>query len=489
MAGASTAELAHLANTYQEAMIRVTGGNIRGARQLWQAAEDIAPGSPFTKHLLAGLEDQSRAARETVEALTRSFNDTYVAAARGYPTVRPTVPNTPKQLPGQRWSSPLTRARGMVKDGESLNDALAATAPEVGNIADRDVLTAARDATVAAAEDHGVNRFKRQPERNACPYCQKAAERPYFRSDLRPIHDFCHCIVVPLIGNTGMAGSDKPAFPTGGNVPDTTAVTAPVRQSAEAIAREVAPGRSTRPPTATKPSDMLDFASKKAAKLFEDLAKQLDDLHGIADDALGVTDVVAGGKTKRLGGSFNPAPRKPKPRRPNRKTATAEDRAAYNTAHREWLNDPERLRPRIKVNQHAGGEDADVLSFLHEFGHRVDAVQDVPEGSMRFVSASGQNSDDVAKAVTEFRDAAMNNAYFEDAVRSFRSAGERQYFRSPEEVWARAYSQWSAERLGLGEAIDATLAIDSHYQWPRELFREVVAPKVEAILRARGLMT
>ena len=487
---ASAAELAHLSNTFQEAMIRIAGGNTRGAKQLWEAAESIAPGSPFTKHLLGALEDQSRAARETVEALTRTFNDTYVAAARGYPTVRPTVPNTPKTLPGERWQSPLTRARGMVKEGESLTDALAATAPEVGRIADRDVVTAMRDATISALNDHGLSKgtFKRQPERNACPFCQLVAQRTYYRNDLRPVHDHCHCIVLPLIGKTSPPGTTYEEAGVGGNVPDTAAVTAPVRESAEVIAQQAgsAPGR-TRPPSASKPSDLLNFTTKKSQDLFEDLVKQLDDLHGIADDALGVTDVVAGGKTKNLGGSFNPAPRKPKPRRPNRRTATAEDRRAYNEAMQDWVNDPERLAPRIKVNRRIN-EDDDVFTFLHEFGHRLDAVQDTPEASMRFVSATRGTSDDVAKAVTEFRDAATDNAYFEQAARSYRG-GYRQYFRSPEEVWARAYSQWAADQLGISHVMDATMAVDANYQWPWELFREVIAPKVEAVLRARGLMT
>ena len=65
------------------------------------------------------------------------------------------------------------------------------------------------------------------------------------------------------------------------------------------------------------------------------------------------------------------------------------------------------------------------------------------------------------------------------------------YATSPEEVWARVYSQWSAATLDTEEsraAITASQAIlRGAYQWSDEDMTKL-GPLVENVLRERGLM-
>lgn len=230
------------------------------------------------------------------------------------------------------------------------------------------------------------------------------------------------------------------------------------------------------PPGTRQPVDLLEFPTGKASR-FRGVAEQLGELHGAPVDNLPST-VITTGSASYKGGHFAPAKRFKRPRR-KRGESTQEwiDRVnAARAAHPKTME--------IRVNDRKDG--TELVSFLHEFGHRIDYT----DSRYFLADAAAQTGDDaITAAYLDFLTTARDTPTIADAYAHFRDPSYVGYFRDPKELWARAYSQWAANELGgdARKALEASWARNPHFQWSDEEFA-VLAPKVEGILRARGLL-
>lgn len=195
MAAATAEQLRVIATAYQAALGRIAARNAADVEALWRSIEDIGDVS-----LRVRLGSQTETARRTATGLTRAFFDSYLRGA--WDEAVPASPVADVTVDTGQYRPVLTSARNLVAGGADTAAALAETAPQAGAVADADVTLAARDQTITSAEHHGIGRFVRRPEPTACNFCQEAAKQVYIRSDLRPLHGHCHCIVVPMVGAT-----------------------------------------------------------------------------------------------------------------------------------------------------------------------------------------------------------------------------------------------------------------------------------------------
>lgn len=230
------------------------------------------------------------------------------------------------------------------------------------------------------------------------------------------------------------------------------------------------------------PSSTLEFATPSARKQFESTVAKLDALHRIDPDILPATKVVKGGKTSRLGGHFSPADRGPKPKR-----KAGEARGEYDARRKAWATGP--ALPEIQVNNR--GDGTDLMSFMHEFGHRTDFTGDVQGILSGRISQDRRNmyySAGDSPAVRAFQAAAAQTDPIANVFAHYRDFEYARYVKSEHEVWARAYSQWTANKFGGPEleALNVQRKISPHYQWTDDEFA-TLAPFLEGVLRERGL--
>lgn len=247
---------------------------------------------------------------------------------------------------------------------------------------------------------------------------------------------------------------------------------------------KVEPVAELGPPAGTVHPRVLfeKLDTKQEAKLGSTLDK-LGRLHGAPVDGLDPVHVVLGGKTDLKGGHFSPAMREAKPRRTKTKT-----REQYQAEYAAWMRS--KPRPEIRVNANS----RELFSFIHEFGHRIDFQ---PTGwrenaaGNRALTGGIYHSRSNLPGWADFHASVRATATYKDAYTNFRGQiAYVSYWRSDEEVWARAYSQWAANRLGGAEleSFRAMRASSPNFQWTDEEFA-TIAPHVEAILRVRGLLT
>lgn len=134
------------------------------------------------------------------------------------------------------------------------------------------------------------------------------------------------------------------------------------------------------------------------------------------------------------------------------------------------------------------------LTFLHEFGHRLDItyIDGYPEWHSGMPSPA---MDALWTALNRMGSHAQRRILWNNL-----SKEDREYALSKEELWARLYSQWAAERLarehGITELLNGIRELtdprnpDSgggFYQFSRREM-SVLGPLVENVLRERGLL-
>lgn len=290
-------------------------------------------------------------------------------------------------------------------------------------------------------------------------------------------HDGCLCDAVPIIIPAGEVEQEAGAAPV--------------------VERVIQPNEL--------PSGVVEYVTPAARKAYGPTIDKLDQLHRVEPGVLKTTKVIKGGKTQNLGGHFSPAEKGPKPRR-----SKTESVGEFSDRMRAWWKSPG--APEIKVNSR--GDGTDLLSLMHEFGHRTDFIGDIEahlEGRVRLYPGNSYYSAGSTPAVRAFQQAAKETATISEAGRNYRDTKYITYFKSEHEVWARAYSQWTAEQLG-GAELEALQAQQrtaskvgdlikdergfatgeigpriSIYQWPDEEFARL-GPLIEGVLRERGLM-
>lgn len=295
-------------------------------------------------------------------------------------------------------------------------------------------------------------------------------------------HQGCRCDYEPIVLSpeaARAAGLAPKAAPLGNTLtaPDDLADVERLEQTPEP--EPTPPAKPARAPESF-PSNSVTYSSPAVRKKYEPTMRALDELHSVPTGVLPPTNIKAGGAATAKGGHFTPASRGPKPRR---------KRGAPYSEYVQQMADyrAQPLTPEIQINDRKDG--TQLLTLLHEYGHRIDY-----KGGERGVSVlggvSGYHSQGGSAAVAAFQEAAKATPTISEALTRYRDFGYVQYYRSPHEVWARAYSQWAANQLGGAHraALDASLSGKyGNYQWPDDEF-ETLAPFVEAVLRERGMI-
>lgn len=233
------------------------------------------------------------------------------------------------------------------------------------------------------------------------------------------------------------------------------------------------------------PSSLVGYADDKTRAMYEHTMQRLGELHGAPElpSESWRTEIRRGRKTETKGGHFSPGKRPAKPRRTRGKSSEQ-----WLAEMREWRATP--LKPEILMCDR--GDGTQLLTLIHEFGHRLDWVPGPNPGSggMLTHAVGARSFGPPVGAVRDFLEAARVTETIKGAgVRWSYDSGFVNYFRSSHEVWARAYSQWAADELG-GEwraALEASRVKWPGNQWPDDEFA-TLKPHVEAILREWGLI-
>lgn len=279
----------------------------------------------------------------------------------------------------------------------------------------------------------------------------------------------------------------------------------PIIPGVEGVA-PVAPAAPSAPPLVSAPPPGRPLAegftlSKKAkASGLDDMVERIGQIHGLPDDDLRPTNIVwARNKGGRKGGHFTPAKKPAKVKK--LKSETPREYAERVNRIMEAPRDPElRVIDRVEMpvmerKPYPSGEgsrvtrnvaetipDSPEFSFLHEVGHRIDF--DVT--TRDYVTNRYQPTGDVGAALEKFRGAVEESGIIGELRENHVPDGWRTYALQKHEVWARAYSQWMGDKLGVSGAGNLRKK-DIGFQWPDETFGPV-GEAVEGVLRARGLM-
>jgi len=155
-----------------------------------------------------------------------------------------------------------------------------------------------------------------------------------------------------------------------------------------------------------------------------------------------------------------------------------------------------RIGPQIEIkvarwNPTTGpGRPHEVSTFMHEVGHRVDAIYDVTSGYH-----TGWYSESGTPATIDFLKAATTESpSFAQGLEHYQAFNKGEYFESGIEVWARAYNQYMAyETESTLPEIAESFRFHArgqlkYYQWDEAEFRANIGPKVRAVLEERGLI-
>lgn len=260
----------------------------------------------------------------------------------------------------------------------------------------------------------------------------------------------------------------------------------------------------------TRLGEQFEYLDDKAAQ-FRSLMDEIDGLHGITplenpiDEKLRVAFTrQTGTHGGYFGGRVRESGETRPPPQPRFRGRTIDERVRETEAYRAQLAAYEASAatraPRIEIAGKSVKADRvldgqNQFAFAHEVGHRVDFVG-MADDDIRPLFAT------VGRATFSGEEGAALEAFIEDvkgtdAVYAVRQATVRNrkmytYVTSPEELWARAYSQWVATELRTPELLDGLRyyrdEVVPGYQWSDDEFERVVRPAVERVLRARGLM-
>ena len=288
-------------------------------------------------------------------------------------------------------------------------------------------------------------------------------------------HPRCRRALLPVVDGAVIPASARDPGPA--RAPEAEPLEVPVLRRLPRQRRDPRRPRTPRPmrpaakvrtgpaPGTVSPRSTFQFpdeVTERSAR-YESLLNDVGRVHGMADDGFPATDLLIAPSNGNNGGHF-------------------------------WVR-PDG-RPEIKINELT--PDHDAFNLLHELGHRIDSAPGrAGRASGSTYTGAGTKAGrrhPLPAAETAFRDflsAAKKTTNIKDAKKLF--PGQRpqflKYHRNPQEIWARAYSQYMAEKLG-GSAkrgMAERVGFNPHLQWSDEEFAELV-PLVENVLRAMELM-
>ena len=209
----------------------------------------------------------------------------------------------------------------------------------------------------------------------------------------------------------------------------------------------------------------------------------LDELVALPADGVANTTVrLSSAKNQSKGGHFSAGARGPKPRR-----AKGESYSSYFDRVREWTK--QEVKPEILVARRLGKDIGEEMnSFAHEVGHRLDLEGDdffTRKAWGRFKRGEGTLSDAEQAVVNLIEEVKKTESF----LRYYGRTTQKQYFASPHEIWARSFSQWTANLTNNAKMIDAVddLAKTLGYQYTKEEW-DTIGPLVTEVLKKRGLL-
>jgi len=332
--------------------------------------------------------------------------------------------------------------------------------------------------------------------------------------------------------------------------------TIPVTQPPPSVPAPSAPPRGPQaaydelaeiPPGPSMADSVMYSPTAKTAKVVDPVVDQMDSvLAAPTPYSSGPTSITIRTTGKRGEDGFF-SPKKPlrtpsEPRRPYTRAGYGSDAeyeaaiAKYEAAfarYRERLDEfraQKGVRSQIEVMSKSGREQIDATvgsmqnSLGHEWGHRLDYVEEIIPASgrgraggferTRHNSRMTQAAEEVGAAAVSgqfpaeiaFLEAAAESEAVATLVRLCAEIDAKwtTYATSPEELWARAFSQWMGTRHGTAEmmadmAMEQTKAATSvltdvatqyhGFQWRAAEFDETIAPLVEDVLRSWGYLT
>jgi len=191
-----------VAQAVQTNLIRLATLNSEAIGQLWEQVDDLSD-EAMSKFAQA-------AAAQTLAAQTQSASLTYafLAQAEGIsPGPAPAIVDVLSAVrqgvsPLTVYARPMVAARTAISRSQGFTEALQRGSALARSSGETDVMLAHRQAAVSWT-DHpksNVTGHRRVPDSGACDFCLLISTRRYNIRDLQPVHNHCHCTVVPIIG-------------------------------------------------------------------------------------------------------------------------------------------------------------------------------------------------------------------------------------------------------------------------------------------------
>ena len=214
-------------------------------------------------------------------------------------------------------------------------------------------------------------------------------------------------------------------------------------------------------------TELVEFVDSTSEQTFAKVLEEMSKIHNFGTEI--PRDAVSGVLQRTTVQSVNEL------------TSGIGGEAAGNFSH-GWGN-----APHINMNTKAAyGKN----TFMHEMGHRVDALYLDGNFTSFFTEGGSPEAIDFLRAATKESGSYLNNLNY---LQRTQSQSYVAYFEEGVEVWARAYEQWMAYELEpvipeLAQAIRAGNTSLTRIQWDEAEFRKYIGPRVREVLRSRGLL-
>lgn len=196
-------------NLAQRQVVRQQGLSAKAestVTRLWGSVSDVSDAQQARFARQAGRA--VGAIREASAGGTVAYLVTYESLVTGEP-VEPSldvgqVASELRGVPiGEVYERPFITARTSLGEFGDMGRALQAGLSRARSIASTDVVLAQNVAAVEHMKQRSrVVGYRRVPNAGACQLCMMASTQRYNRAQLMPIHDHCHCGVIPIIGST-----------------------------------------------------------------------------------------------------------------------------------------------------------------------------------------------------------------------------------------------------------------------------------------------
>lgn len=193
------------------------------AERLWALSDGIddASQAKFARQMAAGMRSlRETSARSTASYLASAERTAGVAPfTGGSEAVREGLALVREGVPLEEvYSRPFVTSRVAISEGKTFAQAREMGLRRAVSMADTDVILAQNQTSRAYMQRSSrIVGYRRVPDAEACPLCLMASTQRYKHDMLQPIHNKCHCGIIPIIGskdpgqvvNAGLLGKLK----------------------------------------------------------------------------------------------------------------------------------------------------------------------------------------------------------------------------------------------------------------------------------------